>query len=101
MYEKSRFGTSKLLPLHDPDRCVELPVNLAPNTTYARGRVLGHVANPADEVQTLTVTGGPTGGQVTVNARHPYSGVVGDIVLPYNASSAVAQAAGRTLFGPG
>lgn len=75
------------------------PVNLAPNTYFARGRVIGQISNAANDVQTGTVTGGPTGGLVRVMAAHPMSGAKGTFDLPFNASAAVAQGAIRALMG--
>jgi hypothetical protein len=76
------------------------PVNLAPNTYFARARVLGQITNAANDVQTATVTGGPTGGLVRVRAAHPMSGAIGTFDLPWNATNVVAQSAIRGLMGP-
>lgn len=75
------------------------PVNLAPNTYFARGRVLGQINNSANDVQTGTMGGGPTGGFARIMAAHPMSGAKGTFDLPFNASAAVAQGLIRSLMG--
>ena len=99
MFETRRHSAIHLLPLHGPEKAVELPVNLAPNTVFARGRVLGQLSASANEVQTLTVTGGPTGGTVTATVVHPITGQTLTFDLPYNATNATAQASARAVLG--
>lgn len=95
MYELRRQTTIKLLPLYEPDCAVELPVNLAPNTSFVRGRVLGQVTTAVNAVQTLTVTGTPTGGSMVVTALHPITGQTLTFTVVYNSSNASAQTAAR------
>src|SRR3954454_9431108 len=99
MFETRRNSAIHLLPLHSPEKAVELPVNLAPNTVFARGRVLGQLSASANEVQTLTVTGGPTGGTVTATVVHPITGPTLTFELPFNANNATAQASARSVLG--
>lgn len=99
MYETRRATAIKVLPLYDPDSAVELPVNLTPSTSYVRGTVLGQVTTAANDVQTLTVTGTPTGGTVTVSLVHPVTGQTVTFDLAYNSSSAAAQTAIRAQIG--
>ncbi len=99
MFETRRNSAIHLLPLHSPEKAVELPINLAPNTVFARGRVLGQLSASANEIQTLTVTGGPTGGTVTTTVVHPITGQTLTFDLPYNATNATAQAAARAVLG--
>jgi hypothetical protein len=75
------------------------PVNLAPNTYFAKGRVLGQITGSANDVQTFTMAGGPTGGHVTVRGAHPASGAFGTFELPWNATATQARDAIRALFG--
>lgn len=53
-------------------------------------------AGGVDEVQTLTVTGGPGGGSFTLTYKNQTTSAI-----PYNASAAVVQAALRALLGIG
>jgi hypothetical protein len=95
MYELRRATAIKLLPLYDPEDAMELPVNLAPNTSFVRGTVLGQTTSAANAVQTLTVTGTPTGGSITITVVHPITGQTLTFDVPYNASTATTQAAIR------
>jgi hypothetical protein len=99
MYETRRFRTAKLLPLHCPEKAVELPINLAPSTVFARGTVLGQTTTAVNAVQTLTVTGTPTGGSLTASVVHPVTGETLDFDLPYNSSNATAQTNARAVLG--
>ncbi len=99
MFETRRYSAIHLLPLHGPEKAIELPVNLAPNTVFARGRILGQMSVSANEVQTLTVTGSPTGGTVTATVVQPITGQTLTLDLPYNATNANAQAAARAVLG--
>jgi hypothetical protein len=97
--ESRRYGTSKLLPLYAPEKCIELPINLAPNGVFPRGRVLGQIAATANEVQTLTVTGTPTSGNLLASLVNPNTGDTVTFTLPFNATAVVAQAAARAALG--
>lgn len=88
-----------LVPIIRTGKEYELPVNLAPNTYFARGRVLAQYNASANDVQTVTVTGTPTGGDVLFTLANPYSGAFGTFAVPYNATSTVAQTAIRALAG--
>ena len=88
-----------LVPIYRTGKEYELPVNLAPNTYFAFGRVLGQYNTSANDVQTVTVTGGPTGGYVRMSLANPYSGAFGTFDLPYNVTSAQAQVLIRALVG--
>lgn len=94
------YSGRKLVPIYKPEKADELPINLVPNQRYERGRVLGHVTTPTNDVQTLTITGTPTGGSLTIRAFDPYGGGSGTFVLPYNASNATAQGLVRAVLGP-
>lgn len=94
-----RYSGRKLAALYDPLSAHEFPVNLASATRFVMGRLLGQYTTTANDVQTLTVTGTPTGGSLTIRAWHPASGASGTFVLPYNASAATAQTLIRALLG--
>jgi hypothetical protein len=101
MAQETRVFTGrKLNCLYYPAQGVQLPINLAPSTVFLRGRLLGQVTNSANEVQTLTVTGTPTGGSITVTMIDPLSLSPVSFVIAYNATNAVAQAAARAVLGP-
>lgn len=94
------YSGQKLLPIYRPEMADELPVNLAPNTRFRRGQIVGQITGSANDVQTLTITGTPTGGTLTVLVRNPNSGGWGTFSLPYNATATVAQGLIRALLGP-
>jgi hypothetical protein len=94
------YSGRKLVPIYKPEKADELPINLVPNQRYERGRLLGHVATPTNDVQTLTVTGTPTGGSLVIRAFDPFGGGSGTFVLPFDANAATAQTAVRSVLGP-
>lgn len=73
---------------------LELPVSLA-DGVYARGTLLGRsTATAANEVQTISITGSPTGGTFTLSFTNPWTGAVETTAaIAYNASAAAVQAA--------
>lgn len=84
------FGMTGLQPLYNPQGAKVTHVNL-PVGSYVAGLVLAQVAGTGtavNEVQTLTLTGGPTGGTVTLSFN-------GQVTAPiaYNASAATIAAA--------
>jgi hypothetical protein len=93
------YSGRKLVPIYKPEKADELPVNLIPNTRYERGRVLGQVTTAVNDVQTLTITGTPTGGSLTIRAFDPFGGGSGTFILPYNSNAATAQALIRAVLG--
>jgi hypothetical protein len=90
-----------LVPVIRTGKEYELPVNLAPNTFFALGRVLAQYNASANDVQTSTITGGPTGGDVLFTLANPHSGAIGTFRVPYNATNVVAQTAIVGLAGAG
>jgi hypothetical protein len=94
------YSGRKLVPIYKPEKADELPINLVPNQRYERGRVLGHVTTATNDVQTLTITGTPTGGSLTIRAFDPFGGGSGTFILPYNATNTSAQALIRAVLGP-
>jgi hypothetical protein len=73
---------------------LELPVSLA-DGTYLRGTLLGRsTAVAANEVQTITITGTPTGGTFTLSFTNPWTGEVETTAaIAYNAAASAVQAA--------
>lgn len=97
----STFSFSQLQPAYWPESARMINVNLAAGT-YGRGTVLGQVTDTeAAAVQTLALTGVPTGGSFTFIGSSYTSGVSPNIVIPYNATAAVAQPLFDAVYGPG
>jgi hypothetical protein len=83
---ESVFGT--FLP------ALEMSVALA-DGTYAPGTLLGQsTSTAASEVQTVTITGGPTGGTFTLSFVNPWTGATETTAaIARNATAATVQAA--------
>lgn len=92
-----QYKGNPLQPVHPGAKWT--PVNLAPNTYFARGRLLGQITNTANDVQTATSTGGATGGLVRVAFAHPMSGMMGTFDLLYNSTATQAATAIKALAG--
>lgn len=88
------FTIRPLLPVYPGAK--EHPVNLPPNKTFPAGQVLGTVAAAVNAVQTLTVTGTPTGGTFTITVNLD-GGSQTTAPIAYNASAAVVAAAVAAL----
>lgn len=99
MFETRRFSPVKLIPLHAPEKAIELPVNLQPSTVYPRGTVLGQVTASANATHTLTTTGTPTGGDQTLQFVDPLTGVTSTFVVTFNSTAAAAQIVARAAIG--
>jgi hypothetical protein len=94
-----QYLNDPLMPLYPGSR--QFPVNLLPNTYYARGRVLGQFTTSANDVQTLATAGGATGGQLRLRLYQPVSMASGVITVAWNASAAVVDGLARGLLGVG
>jgi hypothetical protein len=71
----------------------QMPVALSPGT-YAKGARLAQITTATAQVQTLTISGSPTGGTFTVTGNGATTAA-----LAYNISTAAFQAAIRGLGG--
>jgi hypothetical protein len=93
------FTRSNNLQARYPQDVRTIAVRLPPGVTYAAGQVLAEAANVAtrNEVQTLTVTGTPTGGTLAVTV--PNRGTT--TPLAHNSTAAQVQAALEALIGAG
>lgn len=90
-----RYGANCLIPSHNPDLARTIAASMVPGT-YAAGTVLGQVTSAnVNDVQTITITGTPTGGSFT----YTFSGQTATI--PYNATAAAAQALIQALSSVG
>lgn len=93
------YNPNPLMPLYKSGKMIH--VNLAPNTYYARGRLLGQVVTAANDVQTLTMAGTPTGGSIVLRVYHPASGGFVLVDVPYNATNTVLQGLITNAIGAG
>lgn len=97
------FAAAPLLPKVGK-KVVELAINLAPNSTFAKGTVLGQITSAANDVQTVTISGSPTGGTFTLSGTNPLTGQAFTTSgIAYNAASSAVQTAltASTAFGTG
>lgn len=95
------FSASQLQPARDPRTARMITVNLAAGT-YARGTVIGQVTDTeAAAVQTITVTGTPTGGTFTIGVTPYTTNAPSTIVLAYNETVALAQPLFDAVYGAG
>lgn len=97
------YSGAGLVPVYKyNDDSREEPVNLAPNKTWLQGQPIGRVGTAASSVQTITITGTPTGGTFTLTTT--LDGVNQTTApIAYNATSATVLAALTSLgvIGPG
>lgn len=63
------------------------------------GQILARIV-AVQQVQTLTVTGTPTGGTVTIQGTRPDGGQTGTGNIAYNSTAAQAQVIADAIFGP-
>lgn len=94
------FGNGVLVPIYgDENPTLCQAINIPVSTVIAHGTVLGQVTTSANDVQTITMTGTPTGGTFT----WVISGIagVGNFVLPFNATATVAQGLLAAIVGSG
>jgi hypothetical protein len=95
LYATDTYSPAGLEPVYgDADDAVLLPVSLA-DGTYLKGTVLGrYTTTGTNEIQTLTITGTPTGGSVTLSFTNPATGVVETTAaIAYNATAATVKTA--------
>lgn len=95
------FSENQLQPCYDPRTARLRHANLAAGT-YLRGTCIGQITDTeAAAVQTLALTGVPTGGSFTFLGQ-PYTyGSPSSIVVPWNATAAVAQPLFDAVYGVG
>ena len=96
-----RYIRTRLVPFYDSD---DRPgrrrhVNLAPSTTYVAGQAMGRSGSAANDVQTLTTTGTPTGGSQTWQFIDPVSGATSTFAVQFDDTSTEAQTAMRAAIG--
>src|SRR5579859_3540258 len=87
-----RYDISKLEPrVATPGSVIELPIKLAPSTSYPQGCLLGEIT--PTYTLTITATGGTFTISVTLNGA-----VVTTAAIAYNASAATMQTALRLVW---
>ena len=94
MQSMQDFTSDPLLPLVElGPHAVEINVNLAPSTTFTKGTVMGQVGTAStNDVQTITITGTPTGGSFTMTGVNPLTGVTfTTAAIAYNAAASAVQ----------
>lgn len=102
----TRYGAVPLLALYRTNILVQHVV-LPPNVVYARGQVLAPSAAPAaNDVQTLTIGGAPTGGTFPISGTNPLTGAAVTTTVTYNPTTLTGaalqpQLASAAMFGPG
>ncbi len=88
-----QFSNQMLRPVRDPSLARMSAVNLVAGT-YTKGTLLGQItAGAVNDVQTLTVSGSPTGGTFKLTMEWPTNNKTITASLAYNASAATVQAA--------
>lgn len=86
------FSMAGVIPAFGPwGEAKRISVKLPNSVTYVKGTILGEVAG-VNEVQTITITGTPTGGTFTIT----YSGQTTSAIA-YNATAATVQTALEAL----
>lgn len=88
------FSNTGLIAVY-PHRARRINVNLVNSVALARGTVLGELT-PANDVQTLTITGTPAGGTFTLTLNGQTT-----TAIAYNATATVVAAAVAALAGVG
>ena len=90
------FTLNKLTPVIKPDTSLMLVRRFQANTAVRKGQPLGQTTTAVNEVQTLTITGTPTGGTF----RLSFKGIK-TAAIAYNANAAAVQAALEALVSVG
>lgn len=95
------FTCNYVLPIYGEDQALETGVNLAPATFFAAGTVLGNITSLAQDVQTFTATGTPTGGAFAFSVSDPRTGVVSTLSLAFGETSTTLQPKLNAIYGVG
>lgn len=96
----NRYTHRELAPYFFDADCLELPVELPPSVSYNRGQILTRVTASANGVQTLAISGSPTGGTFTLSGVNPLTGeAFTTAAIAYNAATSAVQSALNTALG--
>lgn len=90
------FTLNKLTPVIKADVSLMLTRRFQANTTVYKGQPLGQTTTGVNEVQTLTITGTPTGGTFKLSFKG-----IKTAAIAYNANAATVQAALEALISVG
>lgn len=90
------FTLNKLTPLFEAAKSLMLTRKVQANTTVYKGQPLGQTTTGVNEVQTLTITGTPTGGTF----RLSFKGIK-TAPIAHNANAAAVQSALEALISVG
>ena len=92
-----------LKPAQFPELARKITVRLPGGVNYPKGQVLGFrsAQTQANEVQTATITGAPTGGSFTLGFLSGVGSYVYTAPIAYNANVAAVQAAVDAVLGAG
>jgi hypothetical protein len=94
------WNRNRLVPLYNSEDARIAPINLPPNKTYVAGTVMGQIASSANDIQTVTVTGTPTGGTFTLTGTNPFTGATfTTAAIAYNAAASAVASAVSTALG--
>jgi hypothetical protein len=95
-------STRRYLLAHDrPDLEILKQINVAPNQTLSFGTIMAQVTAAVNDVQTLTPSGSPATGSITVAVIHPASGSTLTFVINAGDNAATVQAAAEVVLGKG
>lgn len=88
------YSADHVEPVYPNEHAITLAVSLM-DGVYAAGTLLGKTtADGEDEVQTISITGTPTGGSFTISFTNPYTGLVETTAaIAHNATAAGVQSA--------
>jgi hypothetical protein len=104
MLNASRVLTnSRIQPVRYPDLARKIAVRLPGGINYPAGQVLGERSSgtAADEVQTVTITGTPTGGSFVLGVPLDVNAISRTAAIAHNATAAVVQAQLERFLGVG
>lgn len=90
------FTLNKITPLFEAAKSLMLNRRVQANTTLYKGQPLGQTTTGVNEVQTLTITGTPTGGTFKLSFKG-----IKTAAIAYNANAATVQAALEALISVG
>jgi len=94
--EQTYYNLAKLTPLILADRAFTLARRFQASSTFLKGSPLGLTTTGVSAVQTLTVTGTPTGGTFRLSFRG-----IKTAAIAYNAAAATVQAALEAIVSVG
>jgi hypothetical protein len=81
-----------------PEMGRRLAIAIAPSQTLALGQVLGVLTTNANDVQTFTATGTPTGGSFNWTVVNPLTLETLTLAIPFNCTSATLQTLANAIW---